>query len=424
MTIRRLPEDFLVEEKLGGPFAAGIVDAPSEATPFALIVLRKTSLTTPVAVQGLARELSLRGDAVAYAGLKDRHARTVQHVTARLLGAPDALRAKLASEGLSRGSAEGGSWHAKLIGWSPRPIDAEAIERNRFTIVIRDLARNATHELDRRAHVLREPIPEGAEGADSGRSDSLLVVNYFGDQRFGSARHGGGFAARHLVRGEFEEALRLLVGTPARKDSGATRVMTRAAASDWGDWRKILGVLPRMPERSAFEALAAGRDFRDAFAALPQFTQLMAVEAYQSHLWNAVARSFVMRTTGERERLEADDSFGVMLFPFARSMPDEHRSLRLPLFAPETQFEQPWAEDAAAVLAEEGLSMENLVIPGLRRPFFGESERSLFVRAEGFEQDRPVPDTFDRTGKRFARTLRFSLPRGAYATVVLRALGQ
>jgi tRNA(Glu) U13 pseudouridine synthase TruD len=68
--------------------------------------------------------------------------------------------------------------------------------------------------------------------------------------------------------------------------------------------------------------------------------------------------------------------------------------------------------------------MENLVIPGLRRPFFGESERSLFVRAEGFEQDRPVPDTFDRTGKRFARTLRFSLPRGAYATVVLRALGQ
>ncbi len=420
MTIRRLPEDFLVEEKLGGAFASGIVDAPSDAAPFAVLVLRKTSLTTPVAVQGLAKELGralrVQGQAVAYAGLKDRHARTIQHVTVRLLGAPEAILTTLASEGLKQGSAEGGSWHAKLIGWSPTAIDAEAIERNRFTIVIRDLARNTTHELDRRAHVLRESATDA--------SPALTIVNYFGDQRFGSARHGGGFAARHLVRGEFEEALRLLVGTPARKDSGATRVMTRAAASDWGNWRKILGVLPRMPERAAFEALAAGRDFRDAFAALPQFTQLMAVEAYQSHLWNAVARSFVTRTTDARERLEADDPFGTMVFPFARALPEAARSLRLPLFAPETQFESPWAEDAAVVLADEGLSMEGLVIPGLRRPFFGESERSLFVRAEGFEQDRPVPDTFDRTGKRFARTLRFSLPRGAYATVVLRALGQ
>ena len=64
------------------------------------------------------------------------------------------------------------------------------------------------------------------------------------------------------------------------------------------------------------------------------------------------------------------------------------------------------------------------MIPGLRRPFFGEAPRSLFVRVEGFAQEKPVPDSFDRTGKRFARTLRFSLPRGAYATVVLRALGQ
>jgi tRNA pseudouridine13 synthase len=316
--------------------------------------------------------------------------------------------------GISRES-EGGSWYAKLVGWSERPIAAEHIDGNRFTIVVRDLARNTTHELDRRAHVLRDPV----------QADSLLVVNYFGDQRFGSARHGAGFAARHLIRGEFEAAIKLLIGTPARKDIGATRTMTRAAATHWGDWNAVLREMPRMPERGVFEALAAGRDFREAFTALPQFTQTICIEAFQSHLWNAVARRFVSRITDDPKLLlTCDDPFGPMVFPFAKTIDEATRGIILPLFAPDTQYESPWADDAEAVLAEESVRIEDLVIPGLRRPYFGEAPRSLFVRVEGFSQDKPVPDTFDRTGKRFARTLRFSLPRGAYATVVLRALGQ
>lgn len=407
MTIRRQPEDFLVEERLGEAFARALRPAPDAAATQATFELKKTGVSTTAAVQSLARELGIRNGDMGYAGLKDRHARTVQYVTAPL--AP-AAAARFAERGLSRES-EGGSWFAKLIGWSETPIAAEHIDGNRFTIVVRDLARNTTHEMDRRAHVLRD-------------GEDLLVVNYFGDQRFGSARHGGGFAAKHLIRGEFEEALRLLVGTPARKDQGATRTMTRAAATHWGDWKRVLAAMPRMPERGPFEALARGEGFREAFAALPAFTQTICVEAYQSHLWNAVARRLVERTAVERERLEADDPFGAMLFPFARTVPESLRAVELPLFAPSTDYELPWAEDAEHVLAEEGIRLEDLVIPGLRRPYFGEAPRRLFVRAEGFLQEKPVPDSFDRTGKRFARTLRFSLPRGAYATVVLRALGQ
>lgn len=413
MTIRRLPEDFLVEERLGQAFVSALRPERDDAAAHAVFEVRKTGLSTPVALQGLARALGVRHDSLGYAGLKDRHAKTVQHVTAAV---PPEVAGRVGAKGVAsaRGNdadRDGGSWFARLIGWSPQAIAADAIDGNRFTIVVRDLARNTTHELDRRAHVLKD-------------EDGLLLVNYFGDQRFGSARHGGGFAARHLIRGEFEEALKLLVGTPARKDSGATRTMIRVAASHWGDWKRVLGEMPRMPERGAFELLAAGKSFRDAFAALPSFTQLICVEAYQSFLWNAVARRFVAGLGDEKTRLERDDPFGVMLFPFARSVEPALRTLNLPLFAPETQFESAWAADAEAVLAEESVRIEELAIPGLRRPYFGEAPRSLFVRAEGFVQEKPVPDSFDRTGKRFARTLRFSLPRGAYATVVLRALGQ
>lgn len=407
MTIKRQPEDFLVEERLGEAFSSALRPAPDERATLATFELKKSGVSTTAAVQSLARELGVRGNDIGYAGLKDRHARTVQHVTAPMAAG---AAARFAERGISR-ETEGGSWFARLIGWSAVHIAAEHIDGNRFTIVVRDLARNTTHEMDRRAHVLRD-------------GDGLLVVNYFGDQRFGSARHGGGFAARHLVRGEFEQALRLLVGTPARKDQGATRTMTRAAATHWGDWNRILDEMPRMPERGPFEALAAGKDFREAFAALPQFLQAMCVEAFQSHLWNAIARRFVERRTDAKLLLTAEDPFGPTAFPFARCVDEPTRGLILPLFGPETQFEAAWADDADAVLAEESVRVEDLVIPGLRRPFFGEAPRSLFVRVEGFAQEKPVPDSFDRTGKRFARTLRFSLPRGAYATVVLRALGQ
>jgi tRNA(Glu) U13 pseudouridine synthase TruD len=45
------------------------------------------------------------------------------------------------------------------------------------------------------------------------------------------------------------------------------------------------------------------------------------------------------------------------------------------------------------------------------------------VTAQGFEMTGREPDEMSG-GKRFKRTARFSLPRGAYATVVLRGLGQ
>jgi tRNA pseudouridine13 synthase len=407
MTIRRQPEDFIVEELLSERTRAAIAPSPDAGRRFAIFELRKTGLSTPNAVEGLARALGVRAQQTSYAGLKDRHAKTVQHVSVE---ASEQAIAAIGEKGLSRGDGAGASWHARPIGWMSEPLVAEHIDGNRFTIVVRDLARNTTHEMDRRAHVLRD-------------DDGLLVVNYFGDQRFGSARHGEGFAARHLLRGDFEGALKLLVATPARKDQGATRTLTRAAATHWGDWKAILAAIPRMPERTPFELLAKGQGFREAFASLPSFTQIMCVEAFQSHLWNAVARRMMAGLGDAKTRLEREDPFGLMLFPFARMVPAEWREVSLPLVAPDTQFEPPWADDAAAVLEEEELTMEGLVIPGLRKPYFGEAPRRLLVRAESFTQEKPVPDSFDRTGKRFARTLRFNLPRGSYATVVLRTHG-
>lgn len=394
MTLRRTPADFVVTERETGAIASILRHDASPDHPFAVYRLSKTSLTTPEGVGMLARALGVRPGAASYAGLKDKHAVTSQLVT--LAAPPDAPDA-----------ARGPRWEATRLGWSPRHVRADDIDANAFTIVVRDLARETCIAMDRRRAALS-------------RGDDLLVVNYFGDQRFGSARHGKGFAARALLRGDFETALRLAVGTPARKDSGRTRTFTRLCASHWGDWARLARDLPRCPERKPFEALARGATMRDAFASLPAFLQTMLVEAFQSHLWNDAARRLAA-ALGASGDLRSDDAFGPMLFLAAPAVTPGLEHLDLPLPAPGTQPREPWFIPMRDALAAEGITTADLRIPGLAKPYFGEAPRRFIVVVQGLRVLAPEPD--DLTAGRLKRLVSFDLPRGAYATVVLRALG-
>jgi tRNA pseudouridine13 synthase len=121
--------------------------------------------------------------------------------------------------------------------------------------------------------------------------------------------------------------------------------------------------------------------------------------------------------------LRADDEFGEMIFPLATAVPPHWREANLPVLGPKSVLAEPWAAAATDVLAEEGIQLDELRIPGIRRPYFGEADRPLFAVADRFELTPTEPD--DLGGKkRLKRTVRFDLGRGAYATVVLRALGQ
>jgi len=439
MTIRKQPADFVVRERLGGAFHAGLRAEPGPGGAHAVYEVTKESLTTPEAVAHLARALGVPAGVVAYAGLKDKHAISTQHVSVPA----GALRRSAPAPA----ACAGRGWSARLLGWSPVEATAGAIDGNSFEIVVRDLTRAACDEMDRRAAALAleaEHAPPSRGDAPAG-TPGLLVVNYFGAQRFGSARHGQGWAARRLIAGDFEGALRLAIGTPARKDTGRTRAFTRRCAAAWGRWAELAAALPACPERRAIELLArragdargAGAavapdrapspaDFRDAFAALPYFLQAMCVEAYQSLLWNRVARRLAERIGGE-EVLRARDDFGEMAFPPAHRVEPAWRGQAVPVLGKNTALAEPWGEAARSVLEEEGLAPGDLRIPGLRRPFFGEAPRPMFVVASGFEMAGAAEDeraAGPRGAARLQRRLRFDLPRGAYATVVLRALGQ
>ncbi len=460
MVIRRVSEDFVVNERLDPAYARGLVPTCEPGSTLAVYVLRKSGLTTPEALAHLGKALGVRHAAIQYAGLKDKHALTEQHVAVPLVKAGEA-RAQSAPVGSvlpERAEGPAGRWQAKLMGFTAAELTAEAITGNGFAITIRQAPAEQIDEMRRRAALLSEADGSGA-----------LVVNYFGDQRFGSARHGQGFAARRLIEGDFDGALRLLIGTPSRKDSGATREFTRLCAEHWGKWKLLAKRLPGNTERRAIEALAEGASPAEAFAALPYFLQQMCVEAYQSLLWNGTARVLAERIASQgaaeapepknrkqrkaarRTLLRSDDTFGEMLFPtqavLSGAAGDVWRGLEVPLPGPETKLLEPWGKAMAGVLEAEGLTLERLTVPGLRRPFFGEAGRRLLVRASGLSIGEPARDELAdaevsgaKKGKKGGKRpragagavaavqhkveVRFELPRGSYATVVLRAMGQ
>ena len=87
---------------------------------------------------------------------------------------------------------------------------------------------------------------------------------------------------------------------------------------------------------------------------------------------------------------------------------------------------EPWKSAAERVFDEEGLSgPAALRIPGIDKPWFGESPRQLFMRAEQVHIGATKPDeTVSPREGGVKTTIAFTLPRGGYATVLLRALGQ
>jgi tRNA pseudouridine13 synthase len=111
---------------------------------------------------------------------------------------------------------------------------------------------------------------------------------------------------------------------------------------------------------------------------------------------------------------------GSLVLPRAlpRALRDELWSKTFPLLAPDSRIEDPEVRSAALdALAQQQLRLENLAVPGTPM-FFKHEERPLFVRPGKMRVNPPRPDELNRGRQKI--NLSFTLPPGAYATLVVR----
>ena len=148
--IRSVPEDFRVEEVLG-------FTADGEG-PHVLLTVEKRGANTHWVAGQLARHAGIPAREVGYAGLKDRHAVTVQHFTLNLDRRPEPDWNALPTDEFKVLKSER----------HRRKLKTGALEGNCFRLVLRELS---------------GPVSDLVARLESIRARG--VPNYFGVQRFG-----------------------------------------------------------------------------------------------------------------------------------------------------------------------------------------------------------------------------------------------
>lgn len=386
MKIKRLPEDFEVEE---------LTQFASQGGPFALYRLTKRSLGTPEAIDAVVRRWNVPRHRVSYGGLKDRHAVTSQFVT--VLNGP-------------RRNLGQNSFELHYLGQAARPFTPQEISGNRFAIVLRDLSEAVLAQaLAALPEVEREGLP-----------------NYFDDQRFGSVGHSGEFIAQPWCAGNFERALWLALADPHPDDRSDERRQKEILREHWGRWRECKAALDRSHRRSVVTYLADKPpdqpDYRGAFARLKVDLRGLYLSAFQSHLWNRMLARFLRRELPAERLREIELKLGPA--PFFHGLDAETsarlRAAELPLPSARLHLDEgPTLALIREVLGEFGLELRQLRVKYPRDSFFSKGQRAAAV-AVGKPSAQSADDELYPGRKKLS--LRFDLPRGSYATILVKRL--
>ncbi len=383
MHIKAIPEDFQVEER---------TEAVAEgAGDFAFYRLEKTGWTTPDALQAIKRRWTIDTRRLSYGGLKDRHAKTVQFFT--IFRGP---QRQLHHERIA----------VTYLGQRSTPYTADDIQANRFQVVIRELTKGA---MARALPALEEVRAVG-------------VPNYFDDQRFGSVTGGDAFFAKHLIQGNFEQALKTALTATYEFDRSAQKKEKAVLRDHWGKWTRCKELLPRGVARSLVEGLVRNPDdFKGAIARMRADLRSLYLSAYQSHLWNRMIAAWLKEKGGDMVQVPL--RLGEV--PMPRTMDADAlrdlQALQWPLPSSRFRFEEndPRQPIFDRVLAEEGLTQEQFKVHGLREVFFSKGDRPALCMPTDVQHDEEYDDL--HAGKE-KLTLSFDLPRGAYATLIVKRI--
>jgi tRNA pseudouridine13 synthase len=385
MKLKQLPDDFYVEE------TTDVV--PAQTGPFALYRMEKRGWSTPDALIPLRQRWRVEPRRISFGGLKDRHAWTIQYLT------------------ILHGPRRGFHHHditVTHLGWTDEPYTSQSIRCNRFRLTLRDLTAEAV---------------EQAEAALN-RIAVAGLPNYFDDQRFGSvAGAGEEFIARLLVRGRFEEALRLALTAPYEFDRGPERKEKTLLRERWGDWKGLANSLRPGHARRLVDYLRVHPgDYRGAVAGLRPELRGLYLSAYQSHLWNRMLARWLMTRLRPEQLQPVALRMGEAPFPIDLDADQqaELAALHLPLPSSRLKLEpgDPRAELVQFVLAEEKLELHDMQVRGVREMFFSKGERAGLCMPAQLTHESAADELHPKRSK---LTLAFDLPRGCYATLVVKA---
>ena len=389
MKIKVIPEDFRVIEKIN------LSIKPQGR--YSIYRLVKRNWSTLDLVDYLKRKYHLT--TIRYAGLKDRYAYSVQYVS-------------IIGNGPAEIKEENFSLH--FIGKSDHPVTRDYLVGNSFHITLRDLTQDAIAQI--------KPVLELT------KRDGL--PNYYDEQRFGSIRHGKGFFTQKLLAKHFNGALKLYIATPAAIDDQKTRAVKNFLALHWGDWERLRQYTTLIQSQKTVRQFRPVLNYltkhpNDLKGALCQINRPMLellIVAYQSFLWNEILAELLNSLKLKLYRYP----YLAGNFLFYHELPEAIRSylakLSIPAPSPKAIFPSEKIEQITnEILWREGLVLRDLKLPiRIRGVFFKPFDRKALVFPERLKIKDITED--ERYPGRLKLELSFFLPKGSYATILVKRL--
>jgi len=383
--IKQRPEDFSVRESYRFD--------PVPDGRYRVYLMDKQKLSTFEAVERIRSRYGLRPGAISFCGLKDKQGRTEQLI------AVDGTEVDFQEADL----------RLKPLGRTGRPLSAENTTSNRFSVTVRTVTDEDLRELPRAA-------------AEVNR---LGVVNYFDSQRFGSLKHGQGFIAKDLLRGDFEAALRNYLAKPSPLDRSDDAKVKEFWRKHWGEWtRRVPFEAAHRYDRVIRSLREKPGDYLRAFLQIDAAYRALLLFTYQSWLWNEGVRRLLQLVLPRTALFPLRYQAGTLLF-HQDGDPETLRWLRgltFPLLGPDSSLPEPRVREAVEwVLGKEKLRIDQLRIAGAERLlYFKHEERDVLVEPGKLVLGRTQPDELNRG---FAKlNVAFTLPPGSYATLVVKRL--
>ena len=396
--LKTIPEDFVVRE---------ISDPPREKAngDYTIATVTSRNWETNRLVRLMSRSMSVSRDRIGFAGTKDKRAVTTQLMS--FYGPPEQLQ-KIDLKDVEITNPYRGS----------RAIQIGDLIGNSFEVTVRDMPAPMSEVKDIVAE--NQSIIRKAGG----------FPNYFGVQRFGVVRPVTHLVGERLVRGDIEGAVRTYISftTPEEDTELSSKRKELEGCTDWAP------VMNGIPENMSFEKMMAGvladnpDDWVGAIAILPNNLQMMFVHAYQSYLFNEMLSRRMDAGLPLNMPVEGD-----IVIPLDANRIPQHENpikttaqnidlvtrqvragrafVTIALYGSDGELaDGEMGEIERKVVEEQAIEQQDFVIPELPRCSSKGGRREILCPVKDLKCD--IADDL--------YTLRFSLPKGNYATCLLR----
>lgn len=425
-------EDFRVEE-------SSKIPALDDKGRFTVARVTMTNWETNRYLRRLARACGINKNRIFSSGLKDKRAITTQILVI------DAPRKKVESAEIPDSTIE-------VLGRTHQKVAMGDHDGNRFTIAVRGCCDKSGNPIDAkeamsRVHQIRDGL------AKSMGSDAF--PNWIGPQRFGSTRPVTPQVGAAVIEGDFERAVDLYVGMAGSREGEEAEAFRTSWRED-GDPKKSLDLAPQRLgyESSMLQHLVKRPDdYVGAFKTLPNSLQLLMVHSIQSLAFN---HSLSQRITSGLSLIEPEEGdlvaplmangridVGKMAHVSPTNLERCRRNCKLgrlvvtgtlPGRNSSLAEAEPGKHEVAGI-SQAGLDGVDWVVNRIPRLTTSGTRRALSVPFKDISVEQaPEAETLSqrweegpKDGDRWhpegaSLRLRFTLPAGAYATVMMREI--